>query len=91
MWCWLALAAAHLSPHVARATAACFVRGEWVVGRGLGLLRGPSSGWCVRCSPHSCLRLAPPPGGKVPKTWALGPGRPAPAAGAPGIPSGRVS
>ena len=28
-----------------------FVRGEWVVGRGLGLLRGPSSGWCVRCSP----------------------------------------
>ena len=30
-----------------------FVRGEWVVGRGLGLLRGPSSGWCVRCSPGS--------------------------------------
>eukprot|EP00964_Phaeocystis_antarctica_P122012 scaffold85710_cov33-Phaeocystis_antarctica.AAC.1 len=38
-------------PAVARATAACFVRCEWMVGRGLGLLRGSSSGWCVRCSP----------------------------------------
>ena len=27
-------------------------RCEWVVGRGVGLLRGPSRGWCVRCSPH---------------------------------------
>eukprot|EP00964_Phaeocystis_antarctica_P024157 scaffold13536_cov60-Phaeocystis_antarctica.AAC.2 len=25
-----------------------------MVGRGLGLLRGTSSGWCVRCSPHGC-------------------------------------
>ena len=40
-------------PAVARATAACFVRCEWVVGRGLGLLWGSSSGWCRQV-------LAPP-------------------------------
>ena len=28
-----------------------------MIGRGLGLLRGASSGWCVRCSPHSCLSV----------------------------------
>ena len=50
---WRAHLLASTLPAVARATAACFVRGEWVVGRGLGLLRGPSSGWCVRCSPGS--------------------------------------
>eukprot|EP00964_Phaeocystis_antarctica_P015690 scaffold8688_cov27-Phaeocystis_antarctica.AAC.1 len=52
----LSLAGAHLLastlPAVARATAACSVSCEWMVGRGLGLLRGTSSGWCVRCSPH---------------------------------------
>ena len=34
-------------PAVARATAACFVTGEWVVGRGVGLLSPGkcSSGW----------------------------------------------
>ena len=50
---WRAHLLASTLPAVARATAACFVRGEWVVGRGLGLLRGTSSGWCVRCSPGS--------------------------------------
>ena len=35
-----------------------FVRGEWVVGRGLGLLRGPSSGWCVRCPKRRRRRLS---------------------------------
>eukprot|EP00964_Phaeocystis_antarctica_P115121 scaffold79083_cov32-Phaeocystis_antarctica.AAC.2 len=40
-------------PAVARATAAYFVWCEWMIGRGLGLLRGASSGWCVRCSPGS--------------------------------------
>eukprot|EP00964_Phaeocystis_antarctica_P005597 scaffold3057_cov60-Phaeocystis_antarctica.AAC.2 len=43
-------------PAVARATAACFVRGEWVVGRGLGLLRGPSSGWCVSGARRTAAR-----------------------------------
>ena len=27
-------------------------RPEWMIGRGVGFLRGSSSGWCVRCSPH---------------------------------------
>ena len=44
---WRAHLLASTLPAVARATAACFVKGEWVVGRGLGILRGPSSGWCV--------------------------------------------
>ena len=37
---WRAHLLASTLPAVARATAACFVRGEWVVGRGLGVLRG---------------------------------------------------
>ena len=44
---WRAHLLASTLPAVARATAACFVRREWVVGRGVGLLRGSSSGWCV--------------------------------------------
>ena len=51
---WRAHLLASTLPAVARATAACFVRCAWMVGRGLGLLRGASSGWCVRCSPHGC-------------------------------------
>ena len=51
---WRARLLASTLPAVARATAACFVRCSWMVGRGLGLLRGASSGWCVRCSPHGC-------------------------------------
>ena len=48
---WRAHLLASTLPAVARATAACFVRCEWMVGRGVGLLRGTRSGWCVRCSP----------------------------------------
>ena len=45
---WRAHLLASTLPAVARATAACFVRGEWVVGRGLGLLRGPDDhGWAT--------------------------------------------
>jgi len=54
---WRAHPLASALPAVARATAACSVRCEWMIGRGVGLLRGPSSGWCVRCSPGSCGRL----------------------------------
>ena len=39
-------------PAVARATAACSVRSECMIGRGIGLLRGSSSSWCFRCSPY---------------------------------------
>ena len=28
------------------------VRCEWMIGRGIGFLRGSSSSWCVRCSSH---------------------------------------
>ena len=49
---WRAHPLASTLPAVARATAACSVRCEWMIGRGVGLLRGSSSGWCVRCSPH---------------------------------------
>ena len=45
---WRAHLLASTLPAVARPTAACFVRCAWMIGRGLGLLRGPSSGWCVR-------------------------------------------
>ena len=34
-------------PAVARATAGRFVRCEWLVGRGVGVLRGSASGFCV--------------------------------------------
>ena len=54
---WRAHLLASTLPAVARATAACFVRCGWVVGRGVGPLRGPSRGWCVRGSPHSCLSV----------------------------------
>jgi len=54
---WRAHLLASTLPAVARATAACFVWCEWMIGRGLGLLRGTSRGWCVRCSPHSCLSV----------------------------------
>ena len=37
---WRAHLLASTLPAVARVTAACFVRCAWVVGRGLGLLRG---------------------------------------------------
>ena len=37
-------------PAVARATAACFVRCEWMVGRDVGLLGVSSSHWCIRSS-----------------------------------------
>ena len=47
---WRAHPLASTLPAVARATAACSVRCEWMIGRGVGLLRGSSSGWCVRCS-----------------------------------------
>ena len=47
---WRAHPLASALPAVARATAACSVRCEWMIGRGVGLLRGSSSGWCVRCS-----------------------------------------
>ena len=47
---WRAHPLASTLPAVARATAACSVRGEWMIGRGVGLLRGSSSGWCVGCS-----------------------------------------
>ena len=50
---WRAHLLASTLPAVARATAACFVWCEWMIGRGLGLLRGTSRGWCVRCSPGS--------------------------------------
>ena len=53
LWPWRAHLLASTLPAVARATAACFVWCEWVVGRGVGLLRGPSSGWCVRSSTGS--------------------------------------
>ena len=49
---WRAHLLASTLPAVARATAACFVRCEWMVGRGVGLLVVPSSHWCVRCSSH---------------------------------------
>ena len=58
---WRARLLASTLPAVARATAACFVRCEWMIGRGLGLLRGSSSGWCVRCQ------------GSFPK-YSIGPG-----------------
>ena len=38
-------------PAVARATAGRLVRCEWLVGRGVGALRGSASGFSVRCSP----------------------------------------
>ena len=47
---WRAHLLASTLPAVARATAACSVRCECMIGRGIGLLRGSSSGWCVRCS-----------------------------------------
>ena len=47
---WRAHPLASALPAVARATAACSVRCEWMIGRGVGLVRGSSSGWCVRCS-----------------------------------------
>ena len=37
---WRAHLLASTLPAVARATAACFVRCSWMIGRGLGLLRG---------------------------------------------------
>ena len=52
---WRAHLLASTLPAVARATAACFVRCAWMIGRGLGLPRASSSGWCVRCSPHEAL------------------------------------
>ena len=51
---WRAHPLASALPAVARATAACSVRCECMIGRGVGLLRGSSSGWCVRCSSHAC-------------------------------------
>ena len=53
---WRAHLLASTLPAVARATAACSMRCAWMVGRGLGLLRGTSSGWCVRCK-RSCSML----------------------------------
>ena len=47
---WRAHLLASTLPAVARATAACFVRCEWMVGRGVGLLGVSSSHWCVRSS-----------------------------------------
>ena len=44
------------NPPIARATAACSVRCECMIGRVIGLLRGSSSSWCVRCSP-GCVNL----------------------------------
>ena len=52
---WRAHLLASTLPAVARATAACFVWCEWMIGRSLGLLRGASRGWCVRCSPHQAF------------------------------------
>ena len=49
---WRAHLLASTLPAVARATAACSVRCEWMIGRGIGFLRGSSSSWCVRCSSH---------------------------------------
>ena len=39
-------------PAVARATAGRFVRCEYLIGRGVGVPRGPASDFCVSCSPH---------------------------------------
>jgi len=48
---WRAHPPASTFPAVARATAGRFVRCEWLVGRGIGVPRGPASGLCVSCSP----------------------------------------
>ena len=48
---WRAHPPASTFPAVARATAGRFVRCEWLVGRGVCVLRGPASSFCVSCSP----------------------------------------
>ena len=48
---WRAHPLASTLPAVARATAGRLVRCEWLVGRGVGALRGSASGFSVRCSP----------------------------------------
>ena len=48
---WRAHPLASTLPAVARATAGRFMRCEWLVGRGVGALRGSASGFSVRCSP----------------------------------------
>ena len=48
---WRAHLLASTLPAVARATAACFVRCECLIGRGVSLLGDSSSHWCVKfCS-----------------------------------------
>ena len=48
---WRAHPAASTLPAVALATAGRFVRCEYLIGRGVGVPRGPASGFWVGCSP----------------------------------------
>ena len=68
---WRAHPLASTLPAVARATAGRFMRCEWLVGRGVGALRGSSSGLCVGRSPRRVSLEIGGPRGKprTPSVW----------------------
>ena len=49
---WRAHPLASTLPAVARATAGCLVRCEWLIGRVVCVPKSPACGFCVSCSPH---------------------------------------